>query len=128
MKSTATAALASLKHKFNAKILEVGKLKNELKAERLGQQYGKSTEGGQLLARQSTQIAAQLRSIQSLELGLAEMSAARDKHCIRANSAERRLSDAKSTAENYRSLACILFVVGLGIGGLSYMAYIAQTI
>lgn len=123
MKSSANAALASLKHKFNAKILEVGKLKNEVKALRFGEAYGKGTDGSRLLARQSEQLAAQLRTIQSLDSALAELQSARDKHCIRANSAERLLSDSKSAVENFKSLAVVLCIVGVVLGGLSHYAY-----
>jgi hypothetical protein len=123
MKSSANAALASLKHKFNAKILEVGKLKNELKAERLGQAYGKGTDGSRLLADQTKQLQTQRYTLLQLTSQVAKLQAARDKYCIRANSAERLLRDAKSSVENWKSLAVVLCVVGVTLGGLAQYAY-----
>jgi len=123
MKSSANAALASLKHKFNAKILEVGKLKNELKAERLGQAYGKGTDGSRLLADQTVQLRAQRSAIATLESSLAAQLGRTDRANIRANSAERLLRDAKSSVENWKSLAVVLCIVGVTLGGLSHYAY-----
>jgi hypothetical protein len=123
MKSTAPAALASLKHKFNAKILEVGKLKNEVKALRFGEMYGKGTDGSRLLADQTVQLSTQRIAIATLESSLAAQLGRTDRANIRANSAERLLRDAKSSVENWKSLAVVLCIVGVTLGGLAQYAY-----
>jgi hypothetical protein len=123
MKSSANAALASLKHKFNAKILEVGKLKNEVKALKFGEASGKGTDGAKLLAQQSQQLNSQLRTIRELQVELNAQDAVLTKTVRRANSAEALLRDAKSSVENWKSLAVVLCIVGVTLGGLSHYAY-----
>jgi predicted short-subunit dehydrogenase-like oxidoreductase (DUF2520 family) len=122
MKSTASAALASLKHKFQAKIVEVGKLKRE--TARLTQLVGAQAMLSPSAFRgQSEQLAAQLRANTALEAELAAQDAVLTRQVTRANTAENLLRHSKSSVENWKSLAVVLCIVGVVLGGLSQYAY-----
>lgn len=99
-KSSAAQALASLSHKFQAKIKEVGQLKALLNS------YDKE-------AAASVAKSLYVKSLQ------AEISRLKFDNAA-------ALGDAKSSVSNWKSFSGITFALGTGIGALAVLAYFQQ--
>lgn len=127
MKSTASAALASVKHKFQSKIIEVGKLKRDMaKQKALFTDAEEARERVVVSLRKELAQANLYSPTESIKLRaqLAESLRQFDKAYVVACNTERALADAQGSAENWKSMAVVLCIVGVVLGGLSHYAYV----
>lgn len=147
-KSTVTAALASLQHKYRAKIKEVGSLRRILAElttnsttpdeDTNRKLYDTERAKKQQFAGKAATALSEIRILQQKVVDAEELSL---KFSFKAQDAIRRgelletqlenryaeIRNLKDAVSNWKSLSVILFITGAAIGGLSYMAYIAQT-
>lgn len=124
-KSTVHAALASLQFKFQAKIREVGKLKKQL------------TEGNnanlevQRLRLRNDNLSNDLlkteRQLKLAEFEVAQVQGAYSRLTSHIRDVDGVLADLRDSVGNWKSLSATLCVVGIAIGTLGTLAYIAQT-
>lgn len=137
-KSTAAAALSSLSHKYRNKIREVGKLKAELKFVTARAASGiaesetveaLSIEIDRLRLRNDTVANDLMKTQKALKLSefnYDQRLAAFARVQAHLKDVDGVQADLRSSLSNWKSLSAILFVVGLGIGVLSTLAYITQ--
>lgn len=150
-KSTVNAALASLQHKFQAKIREVGALRRKLaeltansttpdedanralyEDERLQKQVlakdaqvrirGLNSDIDDLLDRLKTATSAG----DLARFALAQSEAAYRRLSAHVQDVDGVVGTLKSDVSNWRSFSAVMFVIGVAVGGLGYMAYLAQ--
>jgi ribosome-interacting GTPase 1 len=131
MKSSAHAALASLKHKFQAKILEVGTLKRMVSEFQLASGFTEVRHQVQL-ERLNTRI-EQLKSyspaaVIALQAELNDSISYVQKLKADRATLQGQLRDSKSSVENWKSLTAILCLIGVVIGSLSTLAYNVSTL
>lgn len=147
-KSTAAQALASLQFKFQNKIREVGTLRAQVRAltansttpdeDAARALYEQSRSGKQALAKQAQTIvrerddllvlsAGQRARIHSLTAGIQHERDIGASYEIALQNERARTADLKSSVSNWKSFSGITFALGLGVGVLAALAYIAQT-
>lgn len=124
-KSTAYAALASLQHKFQAKIREVGQLKKQI-----SEGNNTNVEIQRLRLRNENLVNDLTRTEKALNLS--EFTASQAHTAYNRLQAHIRDTDGvlvelRGSVSNWKSLSGVLFVVGLSVGVLSALAYVAQT-
>ena len=124
-KSTAAQALASLQYKFQAKIREVGQLKKQL-----AEGNNENVEIQRLRLRVDTLNAELAKADQDRnmsEFTLAQADAAYNRLQSHIRDVDGVLADLRDSVGNWKSLSATLCVVGIAIGTLGTLAYIAQT-
>lgn len=130
-KSTAHLALAALTRKYRAKIVEVGQLKNQLKAD--------AAQNPILLKTQAALVSADELSNAHYENAVAlakvnkTLRAEREdalqiyrRLLARHNETWGKYLAAKGSVENWKSLSVVLTIVGVIGGALSMHAYATQ--
>lgn len=125
-KSTVAKALASLQFKFQAKIREVGALKKQI-----SEGNNANVEIQRLRLRNDNLTAELEASDKALKFAEFELAQAQSAYKRIGNHAEdlgAQLGAVRSEVKNWKSLAGVLFVVGVAVGGLGYMAYLANTL
>lgn len=125
-KSTVAKALASLQFKFQAKIREVGALKKQI-----SEGNNANVEIQRLRLRNdnlTAELEASDKALKFVEFELGQAKSAFKRIGNHAEDLGAQLGAARSEVKNWKSLAAVLFVVGVAVGGLGYMAYIAQTL
>lgn len=137
-KSTAAQALASLSYKFQAKIREVGALKAQIKRMVANEAEGiAKDEAVRLLSNEISRLRLRNETLGvdliklDKALKLAEFEVAQGKAAYtRLNSHVRDtdgvLVELRGSVSNWKSLAVVLFTVGVAIGALSALAYVTQ--
>lgn len=138
-KSTAVAALASLSYKFQSKIREVGKLKSELKlvTERAATGIAEAetvkalqNELARLRLRNDTvsnELLESEKAAKLAEFNVQYTLGAYSKLQAHVQDVDGVLADLRDSVGNWKSLSAVLCVVGIAIGSLGTLAYIAQT-
>ena len=116
-KSSTAQALASLSHKFRAKIKEVGQLKAVLAS------YDKEAAASVVETLYVKSLEAKIARMHSDYALLAKHS---NKVSLAAQNNAAALGDAKSSVSNWKSFSGITFALGLGIGALAVLAYFQQ--
>uniref|UniRef100_A0AAU6W0V8 Uncharacterized protein n=3 Tax=unclassified bacterial viruses TaxID=12333 RepID=A0AAU6W0V8_9VIRU len=131
-KSTVVNALASLQFKFQQKIREVGQLKKQLtearKATALDVSY--TAEVIRLNAINSA-LSDDLMTL-SKSLRLSEFTALQHAQAYtrlqsHTQDVDGVLASLKGDVANWKSFSVVAFVLGVAVGALSVLAYIAQT-
>lgn len=116
-KSSTAQALASLSHKFRAKIKEVGQLKALLAS------YDKEAAAS---VAESMYVKSLQATIRSLEFDNAQILKHSNKVSLAAQNNAAALGDAKASVSNWKSFSGVTFALGAGIGALSVLAYFQQ--
>lgn len=131
-KSTVVNALASLQFKFQAKIREVGHLKKQLTEARKATalEVGYTEEVIRLNAINSA-LSDDLMTLQK-DLRLAEFqfdraTGAYTRLAAHVKDVEGYNNSLKGDVNNWKGFSVITFVLGVAVGTLSVLAYIAQT-
>lgn len=124
-KSTAAKALASMSHKFQAKIREVGQLKKQI-----SEGNNANVEIQRLRLRTESDAVAFDRLTNTLRL--TELRAIQAEQAYKrlgtfADEQEGHAIALRSDVSNWKPMAAVLFVVGAAVGVLSALAYVAQT-
>lgn len=150
-KSTVNAALASLQHRFQAKIREVGALRRKLYEltansttpdEDANRALYEDERGQkQALAKDAQSRIRALNDVNDVLIAkvkqatvdgdlarfeLAQSEAAYRRLTKHLQDVDGVVSTLKSDVSNWRSFSAVMFVVGVAVGGLGYMAYLAQ--
>lgn len=123
-KSTVAQALASLQYKFQAKIREVGALKKLL-----SEGNNANLEVQRLRLRNdnlSNELLKVERQLKVSEFNLAQADGAYSRLQSHIRDVDGVTKELKSEVSNWKSLAVVLFVVGVAVGTLGTLGYITQ--
>lgn len=138
-KSTAAAALASLQHKFQVKIREVGSLKACIK--RLTSDLAEGVAQSEVVQKVQTELNRQRLRAETLATELLKSDKSLSLMEARALSAEKayarltghvkdldgRQRDLKADVSSWKSFVATGTVLGVAVGVLGTVAYFAQT-
>lgn len=123
-KSTVAQALASLQYKFQAKIREVGALKKLL-----SEGNNANLEVRRLRLRNdnlSNDLLKTERQLKLAEFEVAQVQGAYSRLTSHVRDVDGVVKELKSDISNWKSLAVVLFVVGVAVGTLGALGYITQ--
>lgn len=137
-KSTAAQALASLSYKFQAKIREVGALKAQIK--RITANAAEGIAKDEVVAKLTTEIQRlRLRNatlgvdchtldkaLNLSEFELAQAAAAYGRLQSHTRDVDGVLKELRGDVSNWKSLAAVLFVVGVAVGTLGALGYVTK--
>lgn len=124
-KSTVHAALASLQFKFQAKIREVGKLKKQI-----SEGNNANVEIQRLHLRNGNLVIELLKSDKALRLTEVRATSAEQAYTRltgHVRDIEGRQKDLKAEVSSWKGFVVIGTILGVAVGALSALAYVAQT-
>lgn len=139
-KSTAAAALASLSHKFQIKIREVGSLKAQIKRLVANEAEGiAKDESVRLLSNEISRLRLRndnlandlMKSESKLKLAefeLTQAAGAYGRLQSHTRDVDGVLKELRGEVSNWKSMSVVLAVLGVVVGGLASLAYITQTV
>lgn len=137
-KSTAAAALASLSHKYHAKIREVGSLKAFIKRATQNEAEGiAKDEAVRKLANEikrlqlrndnlSNELLQTEKSLRMHEFDAGQARAAYTRVQAHTRDVDVAVKALKGDVANWKSLAVVLFVVGVAVGTLGALGYVTK--
>uniref|UniRef100_A0AAU6W0Y7 Uncharacterized protein n=1 Tax=Pseudomonas phage Drael01 TaxID=3138533 RepID=A0AAU6W0Y7_9VIRU len=131
-KSTVVNALASLQFKFQQKIREVGQLKKQLtearKATALDVSYtAEVIRLNAINSALSDDLMTLQKDLKLAEFGQQYSAGAYQRLTSHVKDVEGYNNSLKGDVANWKSFAVVAFVLGVAVGALSVLAYIAQT-
>lgn len=138
-KSTAAAALASLSHKFRAKIREVGSLKAQLKAQadRFSEGVAEAQvvkaltlEVNRLRLRNDNLSNDLIKSDKALKLAefeVTQAAAAYGRLQSHTRDVDGVLKELRGDVASWKSFTVVAVVLGAAVGALGMLSYIVQT-
>lgn len=124
-KSTVHAALASLQFKFQAKIREVGQLKKQI-----SEGNNANVEIQRLHLRNGNLVIELLKSDKALRLTEVRATSAEQAYTRltgHVRDIEGRQKDLKAEVSSWKGFVVIGTILGVAVGALSALAYVAQT-